>query len=101
VVTHVYQRWHQVALVGSLLWARITGSSLSAGWVSQALFRARNASLYINIMSMSDVKVLSKFYSQISHICELRPRSIVRDQGCVRNPLCGRKMRRSVCAASD
>ena len=52
------------------LWARITGSSQSAGWV--ALFRARNASapLYTDLMSVSDLKVFSKFSSQIPHTCE-------------------------------
>ena len=59
---------------GRLVMARITGSSPSAGWVSQALFRARNTPLYIDLMSVSDLrlKALSKFSSQIPHTCELR-----------------------------
>ena len=34
--------------------------------------RTECAALYSDLMSMSDLKVLSKFSSQVSHTCELR-----------------------------
>ena len=82
-VTHVCQRWRQVALGDSLLWARITGSSPNARWIFEMLVRARNAPLVIDSAATPVLGILSKFPQHIFRIRELRLRglSLLRSQG--------------------
>jgi len=75
-VTHVCQRWRQVALNDSSLWARLTGYSPSVKWISEVLVRARHAPLNIDFYGAPRPGVLSKFPSHISHTRELRLRSL-------------------------
>ena len=72
VVTHVCQRWRQIALGDSSLWARIAGTSPNAKWISEMLVRARNAPLVVDVVIMPVPGILSKFAPHISRICELR-----------------------------
>ena len=82
-VTHVCQRWRQVALGDSSLWARITGSSPNARWIFEMLVRARNAPLVVDSAATPVLGILSKFPQNIIHIRELRLRglSLLRSQG--------------------
>src|SRR5216683_3326806 len=76
VVTHVCQRWRQVALNDPSLWAEITGFSPRARWTSEILVRARNAPLVIDLFDAPSLEVLSKFPPHISHTRELRLRNL-------------------------
>jgi len=79
-VTHVCQRWRQVALDGASLWARIVGVSPSAEWMSEALVRARDAPLLFDIVGTSSPEVLSKIPPHMSHTRKLRlPRLSIQD----------------------
>ena len=82
-VTHVCRRWRQVALGDSSLWARITGLSPNAKWISEMLVRARNAPLVVDFVVTPAPEVLSMFPPHIFRIRELRLRgpSLVRSQG--------------------
>jgi len=84
-VTHVCQRWRQVALDDSSLWARIVGVSPSAEWISEALVRARDAPLRFDIVDRPSPGVLSKFRPHMSHTRILRlPRLSIHDVRVVR-----------------
>ena len=79
-VTHVCQRWRQVALNDASLWARIVGVSPGAAWISEALVRARDAPLLFDIVGMPSPKVLSKIPPHMSHTRKLRlPRLATHD----------------------
>jgi len=82
-VTHVCQRWRQVALGDSSLWARITGISPNSKWISEMLVRARNAPLVVDFVVPPVPGILSKFAPHIFRIRELRLRglSVDRPQG--------------------
>ena len=85
-VTHVCQRWRQVALDDSSLWARIVGDSPSAEWISEALVRARDAPLRFDIVGTPRPKVLSKIPPHMSHTRVLRlPRLSIHDYHMVRD----------------
>jgi len=85
-VTHVCQRWRQIALDDSTLWARIVGDSPSAEWISEALVRARDAPLRFDIAGTPRPKVLSKFLPHMSHTRILRlPRLSKHDYHMVRD----------------
>ena len=71
-VTHVCQRWRQVALDDPSLWARIVGVSPSAEWIFEALVRARDAPLLFDIVGTPSPEVLSKIPPHISHTRKLR-----------------------------
>lgn len=71
-IPHVCQRWRQVALNDSSLWARLIGNRPSVEWISEVLVRARNAPLTIDFMGEPRPGVLSKLPSHISHTRELR-----------------------------
>ena len=75
-VTHVCQRWRQVALDASLLWATITGSLSSVEWFSETLARARNAPLIVDLEGTPNPKILAKFLPHITRTRELRLRSL-------------------------
>jgi len=75
-VTHVCQRWRQVALDDSSLWARITGLSPNARWTSEMLVRSRNAPLVIGFAVTPGPEILSMFPPHIFrirklHLCRL------------------------------
>jgi len=76
VVTHVCQRWRQVALDDSSLWARITGFLPNAKWISEMLVRARNAPLVVDFGVTPVPKILSTFTPHIFRIRELRLRDL-------------------------
>ena len=71
-VTHVCQRWRQVALGNSSLWARITGLSPNARWIAEMLVRARNAPLVVDFAVTPGPEILSMFPPHIYRIRELR-----------------------------
>ena len=75
-IAHVCQRWRQVALNDSSLWARLIGNRPSVEWVSEVLVRARNAPLTIDFMSAPRPGALSKLRSHIPHTRELRLRCL-------------------------
>ena len=75
-VTHVCRRWRQVALGDSSLWARITGISPNAKWISEMLFRSRNAPLVVDFAVTPVPEILSKFARHIFSIRELRLRGL-------------------------
>lgn len=75
-VTHVCQRWRQVALDDSSLWARISGYSASAEWIAETLVRARNAPLAIDLAGTPLPEILAVFPRHISQTRELRLRSL-------------------------
>jgi len=86
-VTHVCQRWRQVALDDSSLWAslRIAGVSPGAEWISEALVRARDAPLLFDIVGTPSPDVLSKIPPHISRTRKLRlPRLSIHDFRFVR-----------------
>jgi len=82
-VTHVCRHWRQVALGDSSLWARITGFSPNAKWVSEVLVRARNAPLVVDFAISPVPEILSELTPHIFRIHELRLRglSVDRPQG--------------------
>ena len=71
-VTHVCQRWRQVALGDSSLWARITGYMPNATWISEMLVRARSAPLIVDFSVTPGPEILFKFTPHIFRIRELR-----------------------------
>ena len=75
-VTHVCQRWRQVALDDTSLWARITGIPRRPWWIAEWLVRARNAPLVFGYWgspsSAPSPEILTKFQPHISHTRELR-----------------------------
>ena len=71
-IAHVCQRWRQVSLNDSSLWARLKGNRPSLEWISEVLVRARNAPLHIDFMGAPRPGALSKLRSHISHTRELR-----------------------------
>src|SRR5260221_239048 len=75
-VTHVCQRWRQVALDDSLLWATITGFLSSVEWFSETLARARNAPLIVDLEGAPNPKILPKFLPHITRTRELRLRRL-------------------------
>jgi len=75
-ITHVCQRWRQVALGDSSLWARITGFSPNSKWIPEMLVRARNAPLVVDFAYTPVPEILSKFAPHISRIRELRLRGL-------------------------
>ena len=85
-ITHVCQRWRQVGLGDLSLWARITGASPSAEWISEMLVRARNATLVVDFAVTPVPEVLSKITPHIFRIRELRLRgvSVHRSQGLLK-----------------
>ena len=82
-VTHVCRRWRQVALGDSSLWARITGFSPNAKWISEMLVRSRNAPLVVDFPVTPGPEILFKFSPYIFRTRELRLRglSLLRFQG--------------------
>ena len=85
IVTHVCQRWRQVALDDSMLWARIVGVSPSTEWISEALVRARDAPLCFDIVGTPTPEALSKFTPHMSHTRILRlPNLSLHDMQVVR-----------------
>jgi hypothetical protein len=75
-VTHVCQRWRQVALDDSSLWTRISGYSASAEWIAETLVRARNAPLVVDLVGTPIPEILAMFPGHISHTRELRLRNL-------------------------
>ena len=71
-VTHVCQRWRQVALGDSSLWARITGYLPNAKWISEMLVRARSVPLAVDFSVTPGSEILFKFAPHIFRIRELR-----------------------------
>jgi len=83
-VTHVCQRWRQVALDDSMLWARTVGILPSAEWIFEGLVRARNAPLLFDIVGRPSPVVLSKFTPHMFHTRNLRlPRLSIHDSQVV------------------
>jgi len=76
VVMHVCQRWRQVALGDSSLWARITGFLPNVKWISEMLVRSWNAPLVIDFAVTPVPEILSKFTRHIFRIHELRLRGL-------------------------
>jgi hypothetical protein len=58
-VTYVCQRWRQVALDDTSLWARITVCSRSPKWMAESLVRARNAPLVFTFWGSSSPEILA------------------------------------------
>jgi len=75
-VTHVCQRWRQVALYDSLLWATITVFLSSVEWFSETLARARNAPLIVDLEGTPNPKIFPKFLPHITRTRELRLRNL-------------------------
>src|SRR6266850_2972375 len=71
-VTHVCQRWRQVALDDTSLWARITGFSRSPKWIAESLARARNAPLVFSLWGRPSPEILANLQPHISHTRELQ-----------------------------
>src|SRR6267142_2339125 len=71
-VTHVCQRWRQVALDDTSLWARITGFSRSPKWIAESLVRARNAPLVFRLWGRPSPEILTSLQPHISHTRELQ-----------------------------
>jgi len=76
-VTHVCQRWRQIALDDSTLWTHFsTASSRNKEWVAERLSRARNAPLVIDLSGLMDKDASSLFLAHISHTRELYLRNL-------------------------
>ncbi|KAI0290887.1 hypothetical protein BC826DRAFT_1106216 [Russula brevipes] len=71
-VTHVCRHWRQVALGDSSLWARISGYQISTAWISEALARARNAPLTIDVLESPNPEALAMFLAHFAHTREFR-----------------------------
>ncbi|KAI0290883.1 hypothetical protein BC826DRAFT_517578 [Russula brevipes] len=71
-LTHVCRHWRQVALDDSSLWARISGYQVSTAWVSEALARARNAPLTIDMLGSPNPETLAMFPAHFAHTREFR-----------------------------
>ena len=84
-VTHVCQRWRQVALNDASLWARVVGILPSPAWMSEALVRARDTPLVFDIVGTPSPGVLSKIPLHMSHTSKLRlHRLAIHDSQAVR-----------------
>jgi hypothetical protein len=72
--THVCRFWRQVALVDSLLWARISGVPKNTELVSEMLARTRDAPLDIDMVleTTSNPKTLLMLSPHLSHTRKLR-----------------------------
>jgi hypothetical protein len=70
----VCRHWRQVALDDSSLWARISGYQMSTAWISEALARARNAPLAIDLLGTPNPETLAMFPAHFAHTREFRLR---------------------------
>ena len=71
-VTHVCQRWRQVALDNPSLWVRISGIPTNIPWILEMLARAKNAPLDIKLLGAPNSGVVRLFLPHLSHTRELR-----------------------------
>ncbi|KAI0290882.1 hypothetical protein BC826DRAFT_517418 [Russula brevipes] len=76
-ITHVCRHWRQVALDDSSLWARISGYQMDTAWVPEALARARNAPLTIDLLGSPNPETLAMFLEHFAHTREFRLRDLV------------------------
>ena len=81
VVTHVYERWHQVALHNSSLWAHGFSShsealGLRAEWIAKMLIRAQNAPLVVDFVGTESPEIPAMFPRHIFHTREHRLRGL-------------------------
>ena len=73
-VTHVCRHWRQVALNDPSLWAKITGITTNAKWISEMLVRAKNEPLDIEFIAgaSSISEAFLMILPHLSHTRQLR-----------------------------